>query len=143
VAADDPMAAQEVVLAAEQVHRAALAARDAIGAAEQLGHDGAGGYAAGDRLGVVAVGGDDVVIVAERGNRARAGRLLADVQMAEAADLAEGVGFGASLLESALQEHGAEQTEVEPGIGRGRLGAFARDGGWRRHTPADWTCSQA
>ena len=45
--------------------------------------------------------------------RARAHRLLADVQVAEAADLAERVGLGAALLEPALQEHRAQQLEVE------------------------------
>ncbi len=89
VGADDAVAAQEVVFPTEEVHRAALAVRAACCLAEQLGHDGTRRDAAGDRLRVVAIGRDHVIIVAQHGDRARAGRFLPDVQVAEAADLAE------------------------------------------------------
>ena len=58
VAADDAVAAEEVRVGVEQVHRAALAARAAVLAAEQLGHDGARRHPARERLAVIAVGGD-------------------------------------------------------------------------------------
>ena len=71
VAADDAVAAQEVVLGVEEVHRAAQALRAAGLLAEQLGHDRPGRHALGVGLAVVAVGRDDVVLGLERGHRAR------------------------------------------------------------------------
>ena len=59
-------------LAVEQVHRAALAARAAVDAAEQLGHHRARRHAARERLAVIAVGRDDVVVRAQHRDRAGA-----------------------------------------------------------------------
>ena len=84
----------------------------AVDAAEQLGHHGARRHAARERLAVIAVGRDDVVVGAEHRERAGAHRFLADVEVAEAADLAERVGLGASLLEAALQQHRPQQLEL-------------------------------
>ena len=67
VAADDGVAAQEARLGVEEVHRAALALGAAGGLAQHLGHAGAGIHAAGQGVAVVAIGGDDVVVVPERG----------------------------------------------------------------------------
>ena len=89
-----PWPPRKFVFAAEQVHRAALALRAAGGLAEQLGHHGPRRDAARDRLPVVAVGGDHVVVVAQHGDRAGADGFLSDVQVAEPADLAERVRLG-------------------------------------------------
>src|SRR5262249_10539773 len=88
VRADDAMAAEEVEALVEHVHRAAFAARATIDASEQLRHHDARAHSARKRLAVITVGGDDVIVVAEQGDRARAHGLLADVQMTKAADLA-------------------------------------------------------
>ena len=88
VPAHNPVSAEEVGIAIEEVHRAPLPASHAIAATEQFGHDRARRYAAGQRLSVIAVGGDDVVIGAEHRNSTGAARLLPDVEVAEAADTA-------------------------------------------------------
>ena len=59
--ADDAVAAEEILLPAEHVHRAALAVRIAAAAPGQLGHDTLGIHAAGQHVAVVAIGGDDRV----------------------------------------------------------------------------------
>jgi len=113
VPADDAVSAEEVHVAVEQVHRAALAAHHAVDAPEQLGHHRARRHAARERLTVVAIGGDDVVVGPQHRDRAGAARLLPDVEVAEAADLAERVRLGAPLLEAALEEHRPQKLEVQ------------------------------
>ena len=85
------------------------------------------------RLTVVTVGRDDVVVGAEQRDGARAHRLLADIEVTEAADLPERVRFGAPLLETALKEHGAQKLHVECGVGLrvplGGVGLLLRGGG--------------
>jgi hypothetical protein len=88
VAADDAVTTKEVGLPVEEVHRAALAARAAIDATEELGHHGPRRDAARERLPVVPVGRDDVIVGTQHRQRAGADAFLADVQVAEAADLA-------------------------------------------------------
>ena len=116
VPAHDAVAAEEVQVAVEEVHGAALAVHHAVAAPEQLGHHVARRHAARERLAVVAVGGDDVVVGAKQRERARAHRLLADVEVAEAADLAERVGLGAALLEAALEQHRVQQLAPQLGV---------------------------
>ena len=60
-----PWPPRKFSVAVEHVHRAALAARAAVDAAEQLGHDGARRHAARERLPVIAVRRDDVVVRAQ------------------------------------------------------------------------------
>jgi hypothetical protein len=105
VAADDAVAAPELVLLAGEVHGAADAVGDAGGAAEELGDDHLRVGPAGQDLPVVAVAGDDVVIGVQRAERADGDRLLADVEVAEAQDLLERVGLGRQLLEAADEDH--------------------------------------
>ena len=54
-----------------------------------------------ERLPVIAVGGDHVVVGTEHRDRAGANGFLADVEVAEAADLAERVRLGRSAPRSA------------------------------------------
>ena len=65
LAADDGVAAHEIQFVAEQVHGAALAIAAPGGLAHQLGHDLLATYATGQRLTVIAVVGDDVIVLAE------------------------------------------------------------------------------
>jgi hypothetical protein len=126
VPADDAVSAEEVRVAVEEVHRAALAARAAVDAPEELGHDRARRHAARERLPVVAIRGDDVVVVAQHGERAGGDRFLPDVQVAEAADLAERVRLAVLLLEAALQEHRVEQLRCGAlGVAAGAWGPIA------------------
>ena len=88
VPADDAVTAHEPLRRVEEVHRPALTLRAPRRLAEQLRHDRGGGDAPGERLPVLAIRADDVIVVAQRGERADRHGLLADVEMAEAADLA-------------------------------------------------------
>ena len=118
VAADDAVAAEEVRgCVSNRCIEPPLPRDAAVDAAEQLGHDGARRHAARERLAVIAVGRDDVVVGAQHRDRAGADGFLSDVEVAEAADLAERVRLGAALLEAALQQHRAQQLEVQLGVG--------------------------
>src|SRR3954469_5658425 len=108
VAADDPVAAHEAALEVEHVHRAAVALRDAVDAAEELGHDVVRARAAHDRVAVRAVGRDEVVAVSHRARGADDRGLLADREMEEAADLGLRVHLPRALLEAADEHHRPE-----------------------------------
>ena len=104
-AAHDSVAAEEALVPVEQVHGAPAAAGAAVDAAEQLGHDGVRMRAARERLAMLAVGGHEVVRVAERLGGADDGGLLADAEVEEAADLRLRVHLAGALLEAADEEH--------------------------------------
>ena len=70
------------------MHRAALAAAQAVLAAEDLGHHGLEVAALGDAVAVAAVGRGDAVLVVQVQADADAGGLLAGVEMDEARDVA-------------------------------------------------------
>ena len=132
-------------------------------AAEQLRHDRARTHSARERLAVIAVGSDHVVVGADHRHHAGRDRFLSDVEVAESADLAERVRFGAALLEASLQEHRMKQlatelrcrsSEVVRRCGIGAVVArraflFPLLGGRgcalrvSAHTPAACTCSHA
>ena len=73
--ADDAVAAVEMLLLGEHVHRAALALRQAAAASGQLGHDALRVHAAGEHVAVVAVSGDHLIAVAESPSACRRPRL--------------------------------------------------------------------
>jgi hypothetical protein len=102
---DDRVAAPEFFRHVGEVHRAAAPAADARGATVKFGHRRAGFATARQGVAVVAVVGDDVVFLAESPDRADRDGLFADVEVAETADLAVSVGFGALLLETADEDH--------------------------------------
>ena len=109
LAADDAPASQEVPLDVEQVHRAAVAAGHARRLAEQLGHDAVRLGPHGQGRAVVAIAREHVVARLERIDGADVGRLLADGEMAVAADARAGVLLLRALLEAADQQHLAQQ----------------------------------
>ena len=111
LSADDAVAAEEVLVGVEEVHRAALALRAAADLAEQLGHHLVGRSAHDERVAVVAVAREHVVVRSQRRERADGDRLLPDVEVAEAADLAERVSLGRLLLEAADENHLVEHAE--------------------------------
>src|SRR5205823_12053226 len=67
VAADDPVTAHEPPPGVEQVHRATLPLRAARRLAEQLGHQRVRRHSSPDRLPVLAVRRNHVVVLAQRG----------------------------------------------------------------------------
>jgi hypothetical protein len=88
-----------------EVHRPALAAADPRELAAQLGEEQARIRAPGQRITVIAVVGDQVVVRAHLADGAHADGLLADVEVEEPADLALDVELGTALLEAAYEEH--------------------------------------
>src|SRR5687768_770577 len=115
------------------MHRAALALRAAVDAPEKLCHHRTRRHSSRDRLSMIAVRSHDVVAGAKQRHRSRRYRFLSDVEMAEAADLAERVRFRAALLEAALQQHRPKQLPAHRGVTvrwpwriRRRLLAFGR-----------------
>src|SRR5205823_13067508 len=79
----------------------------------QLGQHLFGGAALGEVVAVLAVGADDIVGGAQRGDGAHAHRLLADAEVEEAAYFALGVGFGRRLFDPPDGEHLAVQLEEQ------------------------------
>jgi hypothetical protein len=116
LAADDAPAAEEAAIDVEQVHRAAVPAGDSGGLAEQLRHHRRRRRADGQRGAVVAVAREQVIGGAERLDGTHRGGLLADREMAVAADARAGVLLLRPLLESTDQQHLAQQA-----LGRRRV----------------------
>ena len=111
-----PVAAEEAALAVEQVHGAAAPARRAGLLAEQLGHHDLRVRAARQHLAVLAIGREQVVLVAHHGDGADDRGLLSHGEVEEAADLGLHVHLLRALLEVPDQEHLLEQLD------RGLLG---------------------
>jgi hypothetical protein len=89
--ADDSVTTEHAVLFVEHVHRATEPLRAAGLLAEQLGHHRTRGHALRDRDAVIAIGGDDVVALAQRGHCANTYGLLPNIEVEEASNLALGV----------------------------------------------------
>src|SRR5438552_18083105 len=105
-------------MAVEEVQRSALAVRTSRCPAKELGHHRSRREAASERLTVIAIRRDDVVVGSDHRERTGAHRFLPDVEMTESADLAERVGFGGALLEPPLEEHGPQQLVIQLAIRR-------------------------
>ena len=105
---DDPVGAEHADAEIGDVHRAALALAVAGLPPVELGHHAVEVGALGDAVAVAAMRRDDPVAAIERGADADGDRLLADVAVHDAVDLAgEIIGRGA-LLEAADGEHLAQ-----------------------------------
>jgi hypothetical protein len=107
------------------VHGAALALGAAGGLAVELGHELVHAHADGDGVAVVAVGGDDVVVLAHEGAAAHGHRFLADVEVQEPTDLLGLIGAQRTFLEAADAHHRAE--ELDAGAGSAFFSALAVD----------------
>ncbi|MFT3685088.1 MAG: hypothetical protein QM783_09215 [Phycisphaerales bacterium] len=123
VCADDAVAAVVPVGLVEHVHAAALAFGAAGDLAEHLGHAGAHAHAAGERVTVVAVGGDDRVVLLKAVDGADGEGFLPDVEMAEAADLGLLVRLGAAVLKLTDGDHVGQPLD-ECLVGDRRRGAL-------------------
>ena len=85
---DDAVGAEDALVPVGDVHRAALALAVAGVSAEELRHHEVEVAALGDDVAVAAVGAGDVVIIPQALAHRRGDRLLAQIQMGEAVDLA-------------------------------------------------------
>ena len=96
------------------MHRAAPAVRGPCLLAEELGHHRIRVEPFGERVAVLAVGAVDIILGPQRRNGADDRRLLADVEVAEAADLGRLVHLGGLLFEASDQQH--LTVELEQGL---------------------------
>ena len=105
--ADDAVPAVEVVLDIEEVHRAALAFDKAGALAEELGHHLVHARPQKERVGMVAIGGDDGItrFLHRLIEQAGCDRFLADVGVQVSADLALAEAAVAGILEEADVDH--------------------------------------
>ena len=121
--ADDAPAAEEAALDVEQVHRPAAAVGDAGVLAEELRHHRRRRAPDRERRRVVAVAREERVALLERVDRADGGGLLADREMAVAADARTGVLLLGPLLEPADECHLPEEAHrVRAVVQHRRLG---------------------
>ncbi len=131
LSADDGVPAEHGVGFVEHVHGAALALGAAGDLAVHLRHAVVGVHPAGQGVAVVTVGGDDGIVVVGGADGADGGGFLADVDVAEAADLGLLVGLHGAFLEAADEHHVAKKLEqlvvgeVRHGVG----GLVGIDGG--------------
>src|SRR2546425_8266006 len=142
VTTNDSMATHESALDIEQVHRAALALRAPGGLPEQLRHHRVRRDSLDQRLTMLAVGADDVVVVPQRPECADTHGFLTDVQMAEAADLGQRVRLGRLFLEVTNEQHLPQHFQMQLSLGLGGGSVLGGSGG-RGHAVAASTCSQA
>ena len=73
--------------------------------AEKFGHAGVGARSARQRVGVIAISGDEVIVGPRGRDRAGDDRFLADVKMTEAADLLRLILLARALLKTPDQQH--------------------------------------
>ena len=105
LAGDDPVATPVVFGGFEIVHRTALPFRAAGGFSEEFGHALVHTHADGESVGVVAIGGDDVVVFAEERDGADGDGFLTDVEVEEAGHFAALVVLERNLFESPDAAH--------------------------------------
>ncbi len=103
------MAAQKSPRFVEKVHGAALALGNAALLPAELRHDFARVEAARQSLTVFPVRSQDVIVRAKRGDGAHPHRLLADIEVAESANLPHAVEFRRLFLKPANHQHFFEQ----------------------------------
>ena len=92
--------------------------------AEHLGHDRIGGDPARQRVSVLAIRGNDVVVGGQRLHHADADRFFTAVEMEKAANLLGAVRFGTLIFETPDQEHAAQLGESV--FARGAHGSVSR-----------------
>ncbi|MBS1253601.1 MAG: hypothetical protein MAG451_02653 [Anaerolineales bacterium] len=111
----DSVGAQAPQIQVGHVHGAAAPATDARILAQQLGHHGVHILALGDSMAMTAMGGGDVVIGPESGNRSDRHRLFADVEVHRPVDLAGEVELMRRLLKCPNQIHLTQQFDEAVG----------------------------
>src|SRR4030095_3748631 len=108
VRCDNSVTSVHVMLLVEKMHRAAQAARAACFFPKKLRHTGVGACAASKRVSVIAVSGDDVVIVTDRSDSAGYHRFLPNVKMTKTADLLRLILLAGAFLKTPNQQHQRE-----------------------------------
>lgn len=105
------MAAEEILLLAEHVHRTTLAVGIAAAAAGQFGHHALGVHSGGEHVAVITVSGYDLIALLERHLHPDDDGFLADIEMTETTDRAHAVELTSLLLKPPDQQHVAQRSE--------------------------------
>src|SRR4051794_6305585 len=105
VSPDNGVTAVHVPWFVEVMHRAAKAAGHAGLFSEELGHASVGRCSTRQRVGVIAVSGDDVIVIAHSGNGADDDRFLPDVKMTETTNLLRLILLARAFLETPDEQH--------------------------------------
>src|SRR5438477_8719725 len=105
------MAAIHVILAVEKMHRAAQASRTAGFFSKKLRHACVGAGATSKSVRVIAISGDDIIMVAHRGNRAGYNGFLPNVKMTKPSDLLRLVLLAGALFKTPDQQHQREHLD--------------------------------
>src|SRR5207244_152136 len=107
--------APEIFRGVEIMHRTALAFRAAGRLAVELGHERFRVHADGDRVAVIAVSSDHVIVLAHQRTATDRDGLLANVEMKKAADFFSLIGAKRTLLEPPDAHHFPEQLDLRVG----------------------------
>ncbi len=110
--ADDGVGAHHAVLDRGEMHRAALAAHQAVVALHQLAQNFLDRHAAGERVGMAAIGAEAQIAVAHGGGKAGRHRLLAEREVAGALDQVLQKEIVGALL--GFADHHLHAVELEP-----------------------------
>ncbi len=135
VATDNRVTTEEILFFVEEVHGAALAVGASGDFAVEFGEERGEFHAARDGVAVVAVGGDDVILGAGGGDGADGDGFLADVEVAESADLLLLVGLGAFDFKLSDEAHLAVPVEQLGGGGFNFWDGGNGSGGGHLHHP--------
>ena len=125
---DNAVAAVEIFLSREHVHRAALAARIAAPASGQLRHDTACRHAHGQHMTVVTIAGDHLVAFFQRHLDAGNNRFLTDIKVAKPANETHAIKLTGFLFEAPYQQHLAIDFQL---FFLAEVGDFLADGSFR------------
>src|SRR5215216_5120022 len=137
------VAAPQPVLDVEQVHRAALALHQARTLAIQLGHHLVRVTAEEERVGMVPVGGDDLVCILVKREKPGRDRFLPAIEMEIPADLPLPETALRGVLEEADRVHLSVEIEGRLGIDVLGFGSVVRRGrtSWALLRLGSWSCS--
>ena len=111
VSCDNGVTSVHVMLLVEKMHRATQAARTPCFFPKKLRHTGVGACAASKSVGVIAVGGDDVVIITNGSDRAGHNCFLPDVKVAKTTDLLRLILLTGAFLETPNRQHQREHLD--------------------------------
>ena len=105
VSGDNGVTTVHVMFLVEKMHRATQAARTAGFFSKKLRHTGVRACAASKSVSMIAVGGDNVVIITNGSDSAGHNCFLTDVKVAKTADLLRLILLTGAFLETPNQQH--------------------------------------
>src|SRR5262249_42671112 len=111
VSRDNGVTSVHVMLLVEEMHRAAQAARATRFLSKKLRHTSVGACAASKGVSVIAVRGDDVIVVTDSGDSAGDACFLTDVKVTKTADLLRLILLTRAFLEAPNQQHQREHLD--------------------------------